>query len=153
MACHSIFDIELSECFRRKARFAADGHKVSIPPSMSCSTVVPRDSVGTSLLVTALNDLDVLKCNVQNAFLPADNLKKHHLVARDEFGHEKGKVSTVVGVLCRLKSASAAFRSFMAKKLDEMNSFLLNCRSRCLALTSHQTQWLRVPRVCALLRG
>ena len=28
ITCHLIFDVKLSECFRRKARFVADGHKV-----------------------------------------------------------------------------------------------------------------------------
>jgi len=121
ITCHLIFDIKLSECFRRKARFVADGHKVSTPPSMSYSTVVSRDSVRILLLAAALNDLDILGCDVQNAFLSADNLEKHYLIAGDEFGHEKGKVFIVVRALYGLKSASAAFRSFMAKRLDEMN--------------------------------
>ena len=88
ITCCSIFDAKLSECFRQKARFAADRHKVSTPPLMSHSTVVSRDSARTLLLVAALNDLDILGCNVQNAFLSADDLEKHHLVARDEFGHK-----------------------------------------------------------------
>ena len=58
---------------------------------MSHSTVVSRDSVRMSLPVAALNDLDILRCNVQNAFLSADNLEKHHLIAGDEFGHERGE--------------------------------------------------------------
>ena len=48
-------------------------------------------------------------------------MEKHHLIAGDKFGHEKGKIFTVAGALCGLKSASAAFRSFMAEKSDEMN--------------------------------
>ena len=77
--------------------------------------------VRTSLLVAALNDLNILGCNVQNAFPSANDLEKHHLIAGDEFGHKGGKVFMAVRALCGLKSASAAFRSFMAKKLDEMN--------------------------------
>ena len=88
---------------------------------MSHSTVAPRDSVRILLLVAALNDSDVLGCNAQNAFLSADDLEKHHLVARDGFGHKRGKVFIVVGALHGPKSASAAFGSFMAEKLDEMN--------------------------------
>ena len=121
IACHLVFDMALLECFRRKARFAADGRKVSTPPSMSCSAVVSRDSVRISLLITALNDLDALGCNVQNAFPSANDLEKHCLIAGDKFGHEKGKIFTVVEALHGLKSASAAFRSFMAERLDKMN--------------------------------
>ena len=65
--------------------------------------------------------MDILGCNVQNAFLSADNLEKHCLIAGDEFGHEKGEIFIVVRALHGLESASAASRSFMAKKLDEMN--------------------------------
>ena len=70
----------------------ADGHKVSTPPSMSYSTVVSRDSVRILLLAAALNDLDILGCDVQNAFLSARNLEKHYLIAGDEFGDEKGNL-------------------------------------------------------------
>ena len=51
ISCHLVFDMKLLECFRRKAGFAADGHKVSTPPSVSCSTVASRDSVRMSLLL------------------------------------------------------------------------------------------------------
>ena len=40
--------------------------------------------------------------------------------AGPEFGPEQGKVFIVVRALYGLKSASAAFRAFMAKKLDEI---------------------------------
>ena len=74
------------------------------------------------LLVAASNDSDVLGSNFQNTFPSAGNLKKHHLIAGDEFGHEKDKVFIAgVRALHGLKSASAAFGSLMAEKLDEMN--------------------------------
>ena len=56
--------------------------------------------------------------DVQNAFLSANNLEKHWLRADPKFGIEQGKVFIVVQVLYGLKSASAAFRAFMAQKLD-----------------------------------
>ena len=93
VTCHLVFDTKLSECFRQKARFAANGHEVSTPPSMSCSTVVSRDSARTLLLVAALDDLDILRCDAQNAFLPADDLEKHFLIAGDEFVMKKEKFS------------------------------------------------------------
>ena len=87
---------------------------------MSYSTVVSRDSARIILLAAALNNLDILGCDVQNAFISADNLEKHYTVASDDFGEDKGKVYIVVRALYDLKSASAAFRSFMAKRLDEI---------------------------------
>ena len=41
---HLIFDVKLGENFRRKARFAAHGHKTEVPPSVTYSNVVSRES-------------------------------------------------------------------------------------------------------------
>ena len=70
------------------------------------------------LLTAALNGLEVNGTDVQNAFLNANNLEKHWLRAGPEFGPEQGKVFIVVRALYSLKSASAAFREFMARELD-----------------------------------
>ena len=61
----------------------ADGHKVDDPPSMICGAVASRDSVRILLLIAALNGLDVMGCDVQNALLSADDLTKHIAVARE----------------------------------------------------------------------
>ena len=47
-------------------------------------------------------------------------LEKVWLTAGPEFGPEQGKNMIVVRALYGLKSASASFRSFMARKLDDM---------------------------------
>ena len=70
---HLIFDVKLSENFRR-ARFVADGHLVETPASVTYSTVVSRDSVRILLLIAALNDLEVKGADVHNAFLSANDL-------------------------------------------------------------------------------
>jgi hypothetical protein len=120
ITCHMIFDVKLSENFRRKARFVADGHRVETPASITYSTVVSRDSVRILLLIAALNGVDIKGADVQNAFLSAKNLEKHWMIAGPEFGDEEGKPFVVVRALYGLKSASAAFRAFMATKLDEI---------------------------------
>ena len=97
-----------------------DGHLVEIPDSMTYSTVVYRDPVKILLLAAALNVLEVKGANVQNAFLSVNNLENHWLRAGPEFGPEQGKVFNFVRALYGLKSASAAFRAFMARKLDEI---------------------------------
>ena len=117
---HLIFSIKLSENYRRKVRYVADGHKVETPASVTYSTVVSRDSVRILLMIAALNDLDVQGCDIQNAFLTAKNLEKHWLRAGPEFGHEEGQALIVTRALYGLKSASASFRSFMAKRFDEL---------------------------------
>ena len=117
---HMVFDVKLAENFRRKARFVADGHKTEAPTGITYSTVVSRDSVRIMLLVAALNDLEVLGADIQNAFLSAPNLEKIWMKAGPEFGPEQGKTFIVVRALYGLKSASAAFRAFMAEKLDSI---------------------------------
>ena len=117
---HLVFDVKLSENFRRKSRFVDDGHLVETPASITYSTVVSRESVRLLLMIAALNDLDIMGCDVQNNFLSADSLENHWLKAGPEFGAEQGKTFIVVRALYGLKSASAAFRAFIANKLDEI---------------------------------
>ena len=62
--CHMIFDVKLGENYRRKARLVAGGHKTEAPASITYSSVVSRDSVRIALLIAALNDLDVLACDI-----------------------------------------------------------------------------------------
>ena len=123
---HLVFDIKLGENFRRKARFCADGHKTDAPSSVTYSTVVSRDSVRIILLVAALNELEVLSGDVQNAYLTAPNREKVWIRAGKEFGtvpgceYLVGKIMMITRALYGLKSAGASFRAFMAEKLDDM---------------------------------
>ena len=117
---HLIFDVKLSENSQRKVRFVADGRLVETPASVTYSTIVYRDSVRILLLAAALNGLEVKGTDVQNAFLSANNLDKHCLRVVPEFGPDQGKVFIVVRALYGLKSASAAFRAFIDRKLDEI---------------------------------
>ena len=73
---HLIFNVKISENFRRKARFVADGHLVDTPSSIKYITLVFRDSARILLLAAALNDLDEMGADVKNAFLSEDNLEK-----------------------------------------------------------------------------
>jgi len=117
---HLVFDIKLGEGFRRKALWVADGHKTPSPASVTYSTVVSRDSVRIMLLVAALNNLDVMGVDVQNAYLNAPNREKHWIKAGPEFGQYERKYYIVAKALYELKSAGASFRSFMAKILDNL---------------------------------
>ena len=107
--------MKLSENFRRKARFVADGNLVETPASITYSTVVLRDSVRILLLVAALNDLKTMGADVQNDFLSAEYLENHWIRAGPKFGAEQGIVFIVIRALYGLKYAGAAFRSFVAK--------------------------------------
>ncbi len=62
-------EVKMGENFRRKARFVADGHKTKTPAAMCYSSVVSRDSVRIALTIAALNDLDIMACDIQNLHL------------------------------------------------------------------------------------
>ena len=66
--CHMIFDVKLGENFRRKARLVGRGNMTTAPASITYSSVVSRDSVRIALTIAALNDLDILACDIQNAY-------------------------------------------------------------------------------------
>ena len=118
--CHMIFDIKMGENCRRKARMVAGGHTTSTPPSITYSSVVSRDSVRIALTIAALNDLKVLGCDIQNAYLTAKCREKIWTIAGPEFGSEEGKIMLVVRALYGLKSSGAAFRALLAEVLYDM---------------------------------
>ena len=75
---------------------------------MSHSAVTLRDPVRMKLLFAALDDLDVMQCDMHSAFLSADNLERRHLTAGEQFGHDRKKTFTSVRVPHGLESVSAA---------------------------------------------
>ena len=72
ITCHWVFDVKMGENFRRKARLVAGGHMTDTPAAMTYLSVVSRDSVRIALTIAALNDLKVMACDIQNAYLTAD---------------------------------------------------------------------------------
>ena len=119
--CHLIFDIKMGENFRRKARFVAGGHTTEVPDSIiTYSSVVSRDSVRIALTIAGLNGLQVMACDIQNAYLTADCREKIWTVAGPEFGSEAGTIFLVRKALYGLKSAGAAFRSLLADTLIDI---------------------------------
>ena len=117
---HIIFDIKLGENFRRKARLVADGNKTETPSSVTYSTVVSRDSVRICLMLAALNGLEVMAADVENAYLTAPCREKCWTRGGIEFGNDKGQVFIIDRALYGLKSSGAAFRAFLAERLDDM---------------------------------
>ena len=57
-----IFDIKM-ENFRRKARLVSGGHMTTVPADVTYASVVLRETVGISLTLTDLNDMEV-KCGL-----------------------------------------------------------------------------------------
>jgi Reverse transcriptase (RNA-dependent DNA polymerase) len=116
--CHMIFDVKMD--LTRKARFVAGGHMTDPPKDSTYSSVVSRDSIRLALLIAALNDLDVLACDVQGAYLNAMTKEKIWTICGLEFGaHRHGKKALIVGALYGLKSSGARWREHLAQTLRD----------------------------------
>ena len=119
--CHFIFDIKMGENFRRKARLVANGNETDTPAALTYSSVVSRESVRIALLLASLNELEILACDIQNAYLTATCREKVYVIAGPEFGSDAGSVMIVRKALYGLKSSGAAFRAHLAETLYELN--------------------------------
>eukprot|EP00804_Cyclotella_cryptica_P019304 CCRYP_006183-RA/>CCRYP_006183-RA protein AED:0.20 eAED:0.20 QI:0/0/0/1/0/0/5/0/657 len=109
--CHMIFDVKLED-FRRKARLVARGHATKAP----ALSLMPA----SSLLVAALNDIDIWATDVLNAYITAPCREKIWTTLGKEFGDDCGKKAIVVRALYGLKSSGAAFRVHLAGCMQEM---------------------------------
>ena len=70
--------------------------------------MVSHDSVQMAFTIAALNGLDVLMGNVQNAYLNALTKEKTYTIAGLKFGPDKvGQPALIKHALYRLKSSAA----------------------------------------------
>ncbi|KAI2506217.1 Reverse transcriptase (RNA-dependent DNA polymerase) [Fragilaria crotonensis] len=111
----------MGENFRRKARLVANGNETEAPATLTYSSVVSRDSVRIALTIASLNQLEILACDIQNAYLTADCREKIYIIAGPEFGSEEGKVMIVRKALYGLKTSGAAFRAHLAETLYDLS--------------------------------
>ena len=95
MRCHMIFDVKFAENSWRKARLVAGGHMTDTPNPLTYSSVISLDSLRISLTIAALNDLNVMANDIQNADLTADCREKIWTHAGPEFGSESGSIMIV----------------------------------------------------------
>ena len=82
--------------FRGIERMVDGVHLTGVPSSITYSFVVSRYSVRILFMIAALNDLKVLGCDTQNAYLTAPTWEKIWTIAGPEFGSEKGCILMVV---------------------------------------------------------
>ena len=73
-----------------KARLVAGGDMTSPPSSLTYSSMVTWESVCIAFLIAGLNNLDVLACDIGNAYLNAPCQEKVWFEAGAEFGSRKG---------------------------------------------------------------
>ena len=98
----------------------AGGHTTEAPSSVTYSSVVSRDSVRIALTISALNNLDVLACAIQNAYMTAQGREKIWTRTGPEFGSEIGCIMIVVRALYGLKSSGAAFGALLVETLYDL---------------------------------
>ena len=72
------------------------------------------------MTIAALNNLDILGCDIQNAYISAPCREKIYCVAGPEFGSEAGKIMLIKRALYGLKSSGAAFRAKLADCIWDM---------------------------------
>ena len=74
--CHILFYVKMN--FTQKARYVANGAMHDTPVGLCYSSIVYSDSFKITFLVAALNNLDILACEISNAYLnaPCANVEK-----------------------------------------------------------------------------
>jgi hypothetical protein len=117
--CHMIFDVKMIGLVR-KARFVAGGHLTGPPSETVYSSVVTRESVRIMFLIAALNDLDILGADVQNAYINAKTEERVYTIAGPEFGSNEGRPAIIVRALYGLKSSGARWRDHFASILSQI---------------------------------
>jgi hypothetical protein len=120
--CHIIFDVKMD--FMRKARFVAGGHMTETPLSLTYSSVVSRESVKITFLIATLNDLNIMSCDIGNAYLNATCREKIWFVAGAECGPDlQESVCKLVRALYRLKSSGTAWRAMFSEFIINVMDF------------------------------
>ena len=90
------------------------------PSSITYSSVVYQDSVRIALTIAALNGLDLLVCDIQNAYLTDKCREKIWTIAGTEFGSEYGRLIIVEMAIYGLNSSGTAFRYKLAGVLHDL---------------------------------
>lgn len=115
ITCHMNFEVKMD--LRRKARYVAGGHLTDPPTSMTYSSVVSRESIRIAFLLAALNDMDILACDIQNAYLNAPTKEKLWFKGGKEWGKYENCTIIIVRALYGLKSSGKQWRSMFSDKL------------------------------------
>ena len=114
-----IWDVKLD--LTRKCRLVARGDKLEPPKADTFASVVSRDSVRLFFLLAALNDLEVLSCDIQNAYISAPAREKLWTEFGTELGPKyAGRKAIISKALYGLRSSGRAFREHMAQILRDM---------------------------------
>ena len=126
LECYMVFDVKMD--FTRKARFVANGSKTPDLVASTYAGVVSRETVRIAFTYAALNGLDIMAADIQNAYLQAPISEKYWTICGPEFGAEiEGSKAYIVRALYGCKSSGRDFRQHLRECME-----MLGYRS-CLA--------------------
>ena len=111
--CRMIFDVKMED-FRRKARYIIGGHMTNSPPTITCASVVGRETDQIALTLAALNGLEVNSSDIENAYVTVPVTKKIWTKLGEEFGADARKKAIIVRELYGLKYSGTALRNHLA---------------------------------------
>lgn len=95
------------------------------PAAATYASVVSKESVCIALALAALNDLDVLTGDVQNAYLTAPvRQKRFGPCCGPEFGPNNGRKVLIGRALYGLKSSGATFHDHLASYMIHARAWL-----------------------------
>ena len=90
------------------------------PTTLTYASLVLRELVHIAFTIVDLNELDILSCDINNAYLTDECRDNIWTRAVPEFGSEAGTIMIVRMALCGIKSSGTAFRAHLAKPLNEI---------------------------------
>ena len=96
------------------------GHTTEAPATLAYSLIISRDSVWIALTIAALNELEVMACDIQNAYLTADCHEKIWTQAGPEFGSEASTIMFICKALYGFSSSGATFRAHRVETLFDI---------------------------------
>ena len=85
ITCHLIYDVKMD--------------LTSPPFSLTYASVITRNNVRLGFLIAALNNLDILAGDVQNAYLNAPTKEKVYFTAGNEWKADEGRIIIIVRAL------------------------------------------------------
>ena len=85
--------------------------------------MVSQDSVRIEFLYAALNNLDILSCNISNAYLESARGEKLWTMIEKEFGIMDGTPMQINQELYEIKSAGNSCNKYLNKNLSVMNAY------------------------------
>ena len=110
-----VWNIKIGENFRRKTRLMTGDHVTEIDFLLKYLFIVSRDSIRITLTITVLNDLDILDCDIQNAYITTPYREKIYTIAGTEFGSDTGKIIIITRALYSLRSSGVSLRAKLAQ--------------------------------------